>query len=528
MPHPSSGGTILNVSHLIRTFKGENGKGAAALTPFASYCFGAALARWLLLDGGPGETPDGRTVCVGRDPRPHGERLSDSFARGVESVPGARALYTGLASTPCMDTLVRLGRCDAAAMVTASHLPEEKNGIKMFSDRGSPDVDELMELARAEAREWYTVGLVPPSSGREGVLCSGLVDYLPEYAETLARALRREVGGADPAKPLEGLRIVVNPGKGSGCFFSDLLSDLGADTRGSIHCTPDGTFPESFGVPNPEKASMVDETIEACHAHDADLGVMFDTDADRAGFVLPNGEGAYEPLNRNRLIAMLGYAFSSQSPGCTVVTDSTTSEGLSDFLSGLGLNHVRYLRGYANVIRRAKEITANDETDQVAEVAIETSGHCAMRENGYVDDGTYTAVKIIGLLARSKAAGTGSLLENIAGLGEMEYDREFRLNIADGFLETTSSIFQLIVEAVLTEQCESNDDWTVDTDNLEGVRVRLCSGGFFMLRQSLHDPVISLQIESVSEDVARENVLRPLVRMFKKYDLLEYGSLEKE
>ena len=428
-----------------------------------------------------------------------------------------------------MDTLVRLGKCDAAAMVTASHLPEEKNGIKMFSYGGSPDVDELIELAVEEAREWYEIGLVPPSSGVEGVLCSGLVDYLPEYADTLASALRREVGESfDSSRPLDGLSIVVNPGKGSGCFFSDLLSGLGADTRGSIHCASDGTFPETFGVPNPEKASMVDETIDACLACGADLGVMFDTDADRAGFVLPNGEGTYEPLNKNRLIAMLGYAFADQSPGCTVVTDSTTSEGLSEFLTGLGLDHVRYLRGYANVIRRAKEITDDAETDKVAEVAIETSGHCAMRENGYVDDGTYTAVKVIGLLARSKADGAGCLLENISGLGEMEYDREFRLNIADGFLETTSSIFQHIVEAVLSEQCDDNDDWTVDAENLEGVRVRMSSGGFFMLRQSLHDPVISLQIEAISEDVARENVVRPLVSMFKKYDLLDYASLEAE
>ena len=41
-------------------------------------------------------------ICIGRDPRPHGERLADAFARGAESVEGVRVVYTGLASTPSM------------------------------------------------------------------------------------------------------------------------------------------------------------------------------------------------------------------------------------------------------------------------------------------------------------------------------------------------------------------------------------------------------------------------------------------
>ena len=44
----------------------------------------------------------GSTICLGRDPRLHGERLADAFARGAESVDGVKVLYTGLASTPSM------------------------------------------------------------------------------------------------------------------------------------------------------------------------------------------------------------------------------------------------------------------------------------------------------------------------------------------------------------------------------------------------------------------------------------------
>jgi phosphomannomutase len=98
------------------------------LTPFAAHCLGAAFARWLLLTklppkikGDDENVDDGGNhtlrICVGRDPRCHGERLCDSFARGAEGVGGGVVVaYTGLATTPSMYEFVRSGMCDAAVM----------------------------------------------------------------------------------------------------------------------------------------------------------------------------------------------------------------------------------------------------------------------------------------------------------------------------------------------------------------------------------------------------------------------------
>ena len=234
---------------------------------------------------------------------------------------------------------------------------------------------------------------------------------------------------------------------------------------------------------------------------------------------------SYESLGGNRLIALLGVMFSKDSPGCTFVTDSTTSEGLNKFLeTTLGLKHFRFLRGYANVISKAEELTESGEAN--AEVAIETSGHCAMKENGYVDDGTYTAVKIIGLLARAKASGKGSLLDLISDLDEMPFVQEYRVQITDGSLETTTSIFDQASQS-LKELCECSNDMIFDDDNLEGVRARLSTGGFMMIRQSLHDPVISVQIESISEEVARDKVLKKLLDIFSKHEDLDFSALDK-
>lgn len=338
------------------------------------------------------------------------------------------------------------------------------------------------------------------------------VDYMPYYAASLTQAIQQETSssGGSIEKPLQGLKIVLNSGNGSGAFFYEVLKNLGADVSASMGVEHDSTFPR--GVPNPESKAMVEDTIRVCQETKADLGIMLDTDADRSGFIVP-GLTSYEPLNRNRLIALLGVIFSESSPGCTFVTDSVTSEGLEDFLQNkLGLVHVRYLKGYANVIGKAKEITESGAAN--AEVAIETSGHCAMRENDYLDDGTYTAVKVIALLAKVKQNGE-QLLDLIADLKEMPETQEFRLLVNDGTLETTGTIFDDLISKLETH-CQGNLNWAIDSANLEGIRIRTgTDGGFFMLRKSLHDPLVSVQVEGDSVEQIRELVVGPLVKLLQ-------------
>ena len=107
------------------------------------------------------------------------------------------------------------------------------------------------------------------------------------------------------------------------------------------------------------------------------------------------------------------------------------------------------------------------------------------------------------------------------------YEEEVRTQIADGSLERTTLVFQQLSQP-LKEICNGNNDWYLDEDNQEGVRVRLSLCGHFMICQSLHDPVISMQVESISREEAREKVLEPLLSLLSKHDLLDYSALENE
>jgi phosphomannomutase len=393
---------------------------------------------------------------------------------------------------------------------------------------------------------------------------------MPHYAATLRDSIVREIQlGLDEEErsdiplPLAGLRIVLNSGHGSGGFFYHVLHDLGADvSQCQLLNLPDASFPR--GIPNPESDRMVQETTRLCEEIEADIGIMLDTDADRCGFIVPTSSTTfsysphqYQPLNRNRLIALLGRIFSERSPGCAIVTDSVTSEGLSKFLNNLGVKHVRYLKGYANVIEKAMELTQSGQTN--AEVAIETSGHCAMKENGYLDDGTYTAVKVIACLAQvvardrsyrnlqsdhdDESIGGGissnstkppsNLLDLISTLEELEEVKELRISVKDGSLETTDSTFQELCRYIEDACHKSSNGWELDVDNLEGIRARTTGshGGFFMLRKSLHDPLLSLQVEGRSKDEVRAQVIEPILQLLSNSsrcmeDLLDLTVLQ--
>ena len=203
-----------------------------------------------------------------------------------------------------------------------------------------------------------------------------------------AAQLREKItAAAGRARPLEGRRIVVDAGNGAGGFFAEsVLAPLGADTSGSVYLDPDGRFPNH--VPNPELPQAMDSIRAAVLSAGADFGVIFDTDVDRAGAVLKSGE----ELNRNRLIALISAIGLREHPGTAIVTDSITSTGLAAFIARRGGVHRRFKRGYRNVINESIRLNAAGQDSQLA---IETSGHAAMKENYFLDDGAYLVTKFL-------------------------------------------------------------------------------------------------------------------------------------
>ena len=215
----------------------------------------------------------------------------------------------------------------------------------------------------------------------------------------------------------------------------------------------------------------------------ADFGIIFDTDVDRAGAVLSDGS----ELNRNRIIAMLSAILLREHPGTTIVTDSITSTGLAKFIAEKGGVHHRFKRGYRNVINESVRLNAQGQDSQMA---IETSGHGALKENYFLDDGAYLVTKLLIELARGKKQGY-TLESLIETLEEPAESMEFRLNIQE---EDFKSYGQKVIDE-LTAAVAGKEGWTSALDNHEGIRVNMDDShgdGWFLLRLSLHDPLLPL------------------------------------
>lgn len=466
-----------------------------------------AKAFCVWLSSRTGKTQVG--VAVGYDSRISAPTLCDAVLNGILST-GNNAVVTGLSTTPSMfmllkdETRQKQTPCEGSIMITASHLPFNRNGLKFFSEHGgleSSDIKEILELATS-----YRF-----AEGIEGKKTEA--PYLGEYAASLVK-LVREACGED--KPLLGKRVIVDAGNGAGGFFADkVLVPLGADTTGSQFLEPDGTFPNH--IPNPENKTAMQSICNAVKKSNADFGIIFDTDVDRAGAVDKDGS----EINRNRLIALISAILLKEKAG-TIVTDSVTSDGLQKFITKKGGRHHRFKRGYKNVINEA--IRLNNQGEYTP-LAIETSGHAALMENYFLDDGAYLVTRL--LIALANAAKEGRTLGDlIADLEMPEAAQEIRLRFIGGCDFKTLGA-QILKDFAI--YAEHHAYAKLAPDNYEGCRICYDSDhgdGWALVRMSLHEPIMPINIESNTKGSSIK-IVKDLYYFLKKYACLDMTPMAK-
>ncbi|KAL5139442.1 Phosphomannomutase/phosphoglucomutase [Glycine soja] len=511
------------------------------LTEPVAEAIGAAFAAWLM-EKKKADASQHLRVSIGHDSRISAKLLQNAISRGLAGA-GLEVVHYGLASTPAMfnSTLTKneafLCPADGSIMITASHLPFNRNGFKFFTNAGGfgkADIKDVLERAADIYNQFTEESL--PNSERKASLSIKKVDYMIVYTSDLVKAVRKAAGNIGMTllkyfynkKPLEGFHIVVDAGNGAGGFFAaKVLEPLGAITSGSQFLEPDGLFPNH--IPNPEDKTAMKAITQAVLDNKADLGIIFDTDVDRSAAVDFTGR----EFNRNRLIALMAAIVLEEHPGTTIVTDSVTSDGLTTFIEKkLGGRHHRFKRGYKNVIDEAIRLNSIGEESHLA---IETSGHGALKENHWLDDGAYLMVKILNKLASARASGKGGgskvLTDLIDGLQEPAFAAELRLKINQNHPDLKGGAFRSFREygeAVLKhlENSIGSDPSLLKAPvNYEGVRVS-GYGGWFLLRLSLHDPVLPLNIEAPSNDDAVKLGLAVLAAV-KDFAGLDTSALNK-
>ena len=481
----------------IRGIATDLGGNQVNLTPEAVYDITAAFAVWYVNKFSI--SPDNLTIAVGKDSRITGESIAENVKKALTNA-GITVLDCGLSSTPAMFMTTVDLKTDAAIQITASHHPFDRNGLKFFIPSGGLDGNSISEI-------------IDLANDGEEIICNRAaevkkVNYMWDYAARLRRMICSSVNKNEEELPLKGYKIVVDAGNGAGGFYAtDVLAKLGADITGSRFLEPNGMFPNH--VPNPENKDAMKSICEAVNEEKADLGLIFDTDVDRAGCVGSDGK----EINRNRLIALASYIAVEGEKGKVIVTDSITSDGLKKYIEkDLGCEHYRYRRGYKNVIDKAIEL---NEQGLDCPLAIETSGHAALKENYFLDDGAYLVTKIVIELAKGK--DINAILKTLELPAE---ERELRFNILDPDFKA----YGLKVIEELEQYCLENYGYNIVDDNREGLRVST-ENGWFLLRLSVHDPVMPMNFESRVEGGIDKDIAA-IRGFFEKFENLDISSLK--
>ena len=222
------------------------------------------------------------------------------------------------------------------------------------------------------------------------------------------------------------------------------------------------------------------------------------------------------------MIALISAILLEEKKGAYIVTDSVTSDGLASFIKAHGGVHYRFKRGYKNVINESKRLNGEGKDSPLA---IETSGHAALRENYFLDDGAYLVTRILISLAKCAKQGK-NLLDLISDLPEPAEAAEVRLTFAPDcdFKTLGGKVIEDLKKVAERSPCLS-----LAPDNHEGVRINFGEeqgDGWALVRMSLHEPIMPINAES-NRAGGNKRILNTLYGYLKEYSFLNTDNLKK-
>lgn len=335
------------------------------LDPATMFALGEALARRLHPSGPP-------TVLLGRDTRESGPEIARALAAGV-SAGGGKAIFIGVIPTPGVAYLCRTTDAVAAISISASHNPFEDNGVKIFGHDGMKLPDSVEEQIEDELRAIRRDSVqIEPGDLRDS----------PDLVEAYERFL---VSGVQP-NALAGRKVALDAGHGAAYRIGpEVFRRAGAEVI-VINDQPDGrNINENSGAMHPEQLAQV--VVQ----RQADFGVAFDGDADRAIFA----DDAGKIRDGDEVIYLWAQYLRRKGKlsGNRLVTTVMSNFGFEQQLTADGIELIRAQVGDKYVLEQMLESNAI--------LGGEQSGHIIDRTVHTTGDGIHTALVFGEILAQA-------------------------------------------------------------------------------------------------------------------------------
>ena len=411
-------------------------------------------------------------VLVGRDARVSSDEIHEYLLKGITDA-GADVYDAGLCTTPMVYFGTAYYGFKASVQITASHNPAEYNGMKVSRENALP---VGLDTGLGQIRDWIDEGrqCVPaPVKGQVYPMAQIRQDYLD--------FLLKYKGD------WSNLKIAMDVSNGMASLF---VRDIFGDQPAYIYEQMDGRFPNH--EPNPLVQENVEDLKKLVAQTKADIGVIFDGDADRVMFVDENSRF----ISPDLMIAVLGHYFlEERGEQGYIHQDIRSSKAVGEYLAPMGgvMNTWRVGRAYAALKLR--------ELDGV--FGGELAGHYYFRDFYYSDSGLLAAILILNVVAKMKAQGVSlsqliGRIEKYQNSGEINFKLERKKEAMDAVRDYFMS----------TEKATASMDF-------DGYRVEF-PDWWFNIRPSNTEPYLRFLCEATSKELLDEKVakVREIISQF--------------
>ena len=440
------------------------------LTPEVALLVGKALGTYLPRQFGS------QRVFVGSDNRVTSGPLKSAVIKGLASA-GLPVTDIGEVLTPTVYfASASFDGVGAGVMVTGSHLDTRYNGIKMAYGKLALAGEQIQDLLRIIDEESFA---------------EGAAEVRPD-ADMIHKHMAAIQSKVTMAKPL---KVVLDAGNGlSGTYVPPVLEALGLDVE-CLYCEPDGTFPNH--LPNPEDPEMTRDLEAKVVELGADLGLAFDGDSDRCGFIDNHGHH----IAADRLLALLARDLLGRHPGTPVVFDVKASQALPDEISRYGGEPVMWKSGHSLMKQKMNEIGSL--------LGGEVSGHLFIGEDYYgFDDAPLVALKTLEIISRSEQ----SIAQIFSDIPKLVATPEIVLSAPDELK------FKMIDEMTASLQGQ------YEVVTVDGARV-LFDSGWGLVRASNTQPAVTLRFEAYTREQISD-YMRVFAAQLARYPQIDRGRFD--
>jgi len=400
-------------------------------------------------------------VLVGRDCRVSSEEIRENLVQGLTDA-GADVFDIGLATTPMTYFGTANYGFKASVMITASHNPKEYNGMKVSRENALP---VGLDTGLGQIRQWIEEGRPTPKAAKAGRVHD--MDIKADYLSFL----RRFKGD------MSGLKMVFDLSNGMSTLLAKEIYGTSPDYMFDVM---DGTFPNH--EPNPLVHKNVVPLEEEVRKAGADVGVIFDGDADRVMFVDEKGSFVSPDL----IIALLGEYFAGERGlRGKVLQDIRSSKAVAECLAPMGMTVHTWKVGRANAALKLREI------DGIW--GGELAGHYYFRDFFYSDSGLLASLLVLRVVAAAKKKGE-TFSQLVAKIARYENSGEINFRVEDkaGAMDALREFF-----------CSKESPTAVM--DFDGYRVEF-EDWWFNIRPSNTEPYLRFICEATSRPLLEEKI----------------------